>query len=390
MLFALGETGVGKSTVINGFGNYLMHRKLEDAEASEPIFMISSSYTMTDENYQMKTIKMEATRNDLNDSNENTAAGESATQEPQSYVFYHNNKLVRLIDTPGIGDTRGYSQDRINFQKTMTFISRFTKLNGICILLKPNNARLTVMFEFCVLELLAHLHKDACKNICFIFTNTRGTFYAPGDSLPPLQELLKRHKNIPIPLTRETMYCVDNEAIRFLAAVKNGVVFDEEKKKSFSKSWDISVSEIELLMSYIESLEPHITQGTLSLNEVRRLILEFTEPITEITKNIEENIRLAQAHKDLLNVENLSRKELISKLYVPTEVLEFRPLTQHRTICTSLKCIEVVGTVTRYKTWCHPVCHLPETDLEMRPSPAIQNCSAFHSNDEKKRGVICR
>ena len=56
-------------------------------------------------------------------------------------------------------------------------INKYDHLHGILILLKPNSARLTVIFRFVIQELLTHLHRDAAKNIVFGFTNTRSTNY---------------------------------------------------------------------------------------------------------------------------------------------------------------------------------------------------------------------
>ncbi len=75
---------------------------------------------------------------------------------------------------------RGIEQDKENFQNILAYISYYEEIHGICILLKPNNSRLTVMFEFCVKELLTHLHKSAAANILFCFTNARSTNYRPG------------------------------------------------------------------------------------------------------------------------------------------------------------------------------------------------------------------
>ena len=134
-------------------------------------------------------MKME--RNFESDKNEVFKTGESATQFPQEYIFESDTERFHLIDTPGIGDSRGIDQDKKNFANTLEFVNHFDKISAVILLLKPNNARLTVAFKFCVLELLTHLHKSLVSNIMFAFTNSRGTFYGPGDTLPALKKLLK-------------------------------------------------------------------------------------------------------------------------------------------------------------------------------------------------------
>ena len=137
------------------------------------------------------------------DANEIFATGRSATQSPREYMFETDIAKFHLIDTPGIGDCRGTDKDKEYFEEIM-------------VLLKPNNARLTVAFRFCVLELLKHLHKSLQSNIIFAFTNSRGTFYQPGDTLPVLKELLEKN-NLKIDVSPSNYFCFDNEAFRYLS-----------------------------------------------------------------------------------------------------------------------------------------------------------------------------
>ena len=147
------------------------------------------------------------------DANEVLASGQSATQFPQEHMLETDTTRFHLIDTPGIGDCRGIEKDKENFENILAFLTCYDKINAVVVLLKPNNARLTVAFKFCVLELLTYLHKSLVSNIIFAFTNSRGTFYRPGDSLPVLKELLQE-KNIAIDLSPSNYFCFDNEAFR--------------------------------------------------------------------------------------------------------------------------------------------------------------------------------
>ena len=175
---------------------------------------------MTDENFEEKKIVL---GRDLDDQRKD---GESDTQQCCSYEFPFNGYTIRLIDTPGVGDTRGVEQDKLNFDNILAFIGNYLELHCICVLLKPNNARITITFEYCIKQLLAHLQKSASNNIVFLFTNTRSTFYRPGDSAPSLKRILNQVKEMPpnvdIRFNKSTVYCLDNEAFRFLMAIKQG------------------------------------------------------------------------------------------------------------------------------------------------------------------------
>lgn len=156
-----------------------------------------------------------------------------------------DNRYIRLLDTPGIGDTRGVFKDEENFDKVLEALAELKFVHAFCILLKPNNARLTVLFQYCVKQLLSRLDKTASRNIVFIFTNSRSTFYKPGDTLPPLKKMLKSVKDssgVDIPFGKKNVFCVDNEAFRFLLASKAGIKFQEDEKANYAASWEKSVN----------------------------------------------------------------------------------------------------------------------------------------------------
>lgn len=123
---------------------------------------------MTDESFNQ--VKVEV-GDDINESRE---TGKAATQSAKSHEIDISTRIrLRIIDTPGIGDPEGFTKDKENFKNTINYISSFESLNGVCVLLKPNNARLDLHFRYCFKELLIHLHKNAAPNILFCFTNSR-------------------------------------------------------------------------------------------------------------------------------------------------------------------------------------------------------------------------
>ena len=167
-ILILGETGVGKSTFINAFVNYLTFATLEEgmnATRLNSIIPCSFSTQYVDPASGGRLVQKQVRIG--YDDDERDGAGQSATQKTTVYPLYINNTLVRLIDTPGIGDTRGIEQDRKNMVDVLSVLRNYDKLHGILILLKPNNSRLTVMFRFCVKELLTHLHRSAARNMVF-------------------------------------------------------------------------------------------------------------------------------------------------------------------------------------------------------------------------------
>jgi len=101
--------------------------------------------------------------------------GESATQRTVVYrIPLGDEMMLRLMDTPGIGDTRGIAYGILNQEDILATLHHIDKLHAILILLGPAKARLNAMFRFCITELMSHLHRDATGNICFGFTKHMG------------------------------------------------------------------------------------------------------------------------------------------------------------------------------------------------------------------------
>lgn len=98
------------------------------------------------ENFKEKVVAVGTSENECN------IDGQACTQHPMAHLFDVDGCMIRIIDTPGIGDPRGVEQDKENLENVITFASNFDEIHGICILLKPNNAKLHTYFRFCILE----------------------------------------------------------------------------------------------------------------------------------------------------------------------------------------------------------------------------------------------
>lgn len=339
-ILILGESGVGKSTWINSIAKYLVYKTLDLAmESDDKSVLISSqfSYTKSDGT----TIKVVVGEDNVDD-NEDMTIGAGATQKPTSYLFDIDEETqIRLIDTPGIGDHRGVQQDEINFEMILEHLSYYKKINGICILLKPNSARLGVMLRFCIGELLTHLNKSAAKNILFCFTSCRSTFYQPGETLPVLQKLLGSYKNSKVTINQANRFCFDNESFRLLACVYNGVRFSKEDIDVYSASWDRAVSETEKLFKYVRKLKPHDTDATLNLNKSRKWIVELSKPIAQIQETIKNNIDKIEAKKKELEAIKDQGGSLKETWYLEYDQLKLVPLDKPRTVCKDDCCVKI-------------------------------------------------
>jgi predicted GTPase len=222
-ILLLDQTGVGKSTFINAFANYIVSDTLEQAVKDEMQVIIPTSFSFSD--YETFEEKMIVVGNE-DEYEKFSKVGHSNTQQCRSFVFPIGDRNLRFIDAPGIGDTRGVEQDTKNFQEILNYIAQYEYLNGVCILLKPNEERLTTLFRFCIRELLRHLHLSVKENIIFIFTNARSTFFMPSSTasiVRLLLESIRKEHAVAVPFSRENTFLLDNESFRYLALRKNGI-----------------------------------------------------------------------------------------------------------------------------------------------------------------------
>ncbi|XP_063961104.1 uncharacterized protein LOC135155559 [Lytechinus pictus] len=239
------------------------------------------------------------------------------------------------------------------------------------------------MFRFCIQELLVQLHKSAKNNIVFCFTNARQTFYQPGDTLPVLNEELRK-KNVGIQATKDKYFCFDNEPFRFLACIKNGITFGEAEIATYSSSWDKSVEETHRLLQYVEcQLKPHRVRDTVGMNEARRIIIAMSKPLAEVANTINHNIDAARETKAKIALADNEISSLRADLKFKGYDIEREEVGYPKTVCAAPECVtympvgrsKVHNTV--YKTVCHSHCLLKGVPIETTGNPKLAECWAM-------------
>jgi GTP-binding protein EngB required for normal cell division len=273
----LGEPNVGKTTCINAIVDYMRCASFEEAEQ----FNMKSNHNVN-----------EGTTN-------NEVTGYSKTEEPKAYVFEWGDTFVRLIDTPGIGDTRSKKQDKKNFDLILKYLTTLEDLHGVCILLKSNKSQLKVIYKLCIKELLASLHESASENIVFCFTKTGGTSYRQGETWPALRKLLA-DKKVNIDLSMHTLYSMDNDSF---CDIHKGVKFDEDARIKNSEIWLKSVAETNRMLNHIAALKP---QDIISKHSVGKVITNITKPIDEIEKKLDTSAAVVEDLEK--NIENVAER----------------------------------------------------------------------------------
>ena len=82
-----------------------------------------------------------------------------------------NYKPVKIIDTPGYGDTRGIERDKeITDQIKILFKEKISTLNAICFVTKSSNNRLTHSQRYILSSILDLFGEDIKEIFVFILT----------------------------------------------------------------------------------------------------------------------------------------------------------------------------------------------------------------------------
>ena len=301
----LGETGVGKSTFINAFVNYLKFESLDQAERGDPVVLIPVSFLITIGNKVDKFV-VKYGNVDSNEDHEHQA--ESVTQHCKSYLFDLNDQVsLRLIDSPGI------AQNVKNIDHILTYINTLSHLNAVCLLLNSSESRLSVCFRTCIDQLLTYLTPIAYENIIFSFTNSRQTFYTPGETGRLLREMLNQEHLADIPFQKQNTFCFDSESFRYLAARRCQIEFDDFQKVECRNSWKASVTESRRMLDFIQTRSPYRLQEYQSPRKAVLDIHMYARALMEALRLIIYNWKITEA-KLVFNQMKLASKPVINEL----------------------------------------------------------------------------
>ncbi|KAL0189914.1 hypothetical protein M9458_017013, partial [Cirrhinus mrigala] len=165
----VGETGAGKTTLINTMVNYILGVKFEEEKW----------YEITEE-----------------------AAGdqsESQTSEITMYEVFSMKSPMSLIiiDTPGYGDTRGLDKDlEVAENLSALFQSKdgVCEVDAVCFVIQAAKNRLSDRQHYIISSILSLFGKDIVNNIVFLITHS--------DGLPP-QNVLSGIKKARIPCRQD-------------------------------------------------------------------------------------------------------------------------------------------------------------------------------------------
>uniref|UniRef100_A0A8C4TAG1 Uncharacterized LOC114641185 n=1 Tax=Erpetoichthys calabaricus TaxID=27687 RepID=A0A8C4TAG1_ERPCA len=266
-IMVLGETGSGKSTLINGMVNYVFGVQWED-------------------DFRFKLIHEETSR----------SQAESQTSAVTVYEMNYQDCFkvpysFTVVDTPGFGDARGIDQDKqITEQIRECFSSPqgVQHITAVCFVVQASQARLTHTQKYIFDSILSIFGKDIANNILVLIT------FADGQRPPVLNAITE--SNIPFPKDEKEspLFFKFNNSALYANNDETNSSDDQMFDKMF---WDMGANNMEgffkalekmddeSLETVVEVLRPKISTALSKREEIRQTRDISDKHITDIESN---------------------------------------------------------------------------------------------------------
>jgi len=248
-IMVIGEAGVGKSTFLQCFLNYLQGIQIEEKNRYYLFNEKQEEYNRTHPKEQK-------------------SSGTSVTDEPAIYNIKPtkvSKDPIRLIDTAGFWDIRAekYDENIVDDIKEL-FTNKIDYLNAVRIIFKATDTRLTDRAKHILNILFLLFEKGIKDNIIIIFTfahyfvNVQNltAFKTLNDEKSPLRNILGPIENLPH---------FEFNNLAYLTSNISKFTFDFDKcRTNFDK-----------LLKYVSNLKPISLKETVKVLEDRIIISEF-------------------------------------------------------------------------------------------------------------------
>ena len=261
-IMVIGQTGTGKTTLLNSLINYILGIKLTDKKRFKIIQEYASSQV------------------------------ESVTSITSiHYIRSHNNHpYIKIIDTPGLGDTKGVKADlEISNQITKLLCEEINQLDRICFVIKNYDARLTVNQKYIFNSVIDLFSKDMMKKFFIMLTFTDASKKTPIilDSLESEDSGLKN-----IILNVEKPYYLQFNC---------SAIFNDNTNDKFTELyWKICEDSLKAFMQKLNNSKPQ------KLEQTRKLLHNIQRRDILIESCIYNHIKLYKLYiQNYLNVKNI-------------------------------------------------------------------------------------
>ena len=415
----LGETGNGKSTLINSFFNILINDTWERALESKTLYVpVCTNYDVPVGNEDDSATISLGIKDNVN---LDYAAGNpsaSATFGPKSHILKchlgSENYVFTLVDTPGIKATKEEDAGGNNTSESDSFatkvlekdynpvksalgknkktlvtkkddeiitailnhVSRLEHIGAIVIVMKAYQEKLSDNFKTTLKPIFNQLTKSAISNIILAIT-----FDHDCKDMSTIRAFKEFVKNENLKIEPKSLH-FDNTPFRNLG-IKCSEHANSVDMNSMDNRWEKSKGSFKNLISHISRLDENSFQIIKSINTTKQMIKAIVGPLIKICKVGEENLNSLK--------ENYKKSaDATGRTLIPIQekYLTFKKLKSPYTVCTNEMCYKQVKykednqMVDRnlYTSTCCSNCFVPFISHDVKGCKMLYFCGSINSH----------
>jgi len=203
---------------------------------------------------------------------------------------------VRILDAPGLADTRGIDQDALHKKSIATEIqNHLDYVNAVLILANGSIPRISVSMDYALTTLSALFPKSLANNMAFLLSNvpTPASLNFPDDAI--LDELKQAPKfliNNPIALQKNYLKQKGQTDKKTLKKIKESVEFAEQN----------ALETLVELFDWLDGLEPQPTTEIIAIhNKSEKIESKITSTLAQIDQAATKTVDIKKLMKDLGN-----------------------------------------------------------------------------------------